>query len=202
MLSALLDGLAAMSLWELTGVLLAFAYLVLAIRQSIWCWAAAAVSEVIFMFIMIDANLYMESLLRVFYFVMAAYGWYLWRSRGPEDKSLAVTRWPYRKHAITMVVIAALVVASGYLLSAYTDAALPYWDSFTTWSAMIATWMVARKILENWYYWFVIDAVSVWLYLERGLILTAGLYLVYLVMIVYGYRAWKQSMNSTVNVTG
>jgi nicotinamide mononucleotide transporter len=83
----------------------------------------------------------------------------------------------------------------------YTDAAFPYWDSLTTWSAMFATWLVARKVLENWYYWLIIDAVSVWLYVERGLMFIAGLYLVYLVMIVFGYVAWKRSMNDAALVT-
>jgi len=196
LLAGLTDGLAAMSGWEAAGVVLAFAYLVLAIRQNIWCWAAAAVSEIIFMFIMIEAKLYMESALRVFYLGMAAYGWYSWSGRGrpggsKDDGGLPVSVWPWRKHVIALAAIFLLVVVSGYTLSQFTDAALPYWDSFTTWAAMIATWMVARKVLENWFYWFVIDAVSVWLYLERGLQLTAFLYAVYLVMIVIGYRQWR-----------
>ena len=67
---------------------------------------------------------------------------------------------------------------------------------------MFATWLVARKIIENWYYWFFIDAVSAWLYVERGLVFVAFLYLVYLVMIVYGFRAWQRSMqDSHVDVT-
>jgi len=196
LVDSLLAGLTAMSGWEATGVLLAFVYLVLAIRQNIWCWAAAAVSEVIFLFVMFEARLYMESALRIFYLGMAAYGWYSWR-HGKQGKDLAVQVWAVRKHLITLVAITVLVAVSGYLLSAYTDAALPYWDSFTTWAAMITTWMVTRKILENWYYWFVIDAVSAWLYFERGLTLTAALYLVYLVMIVFGFMKWRDSYRET-----
>ena len=196
LVSSLLSGFAAMSVWELIAVVLAFAYLVLAIRQNIWCWVVAALSEIIFMFLMIDAQLYMESALRVFYLVMAAYGWYSWRSGGPAHSSLPVTTLPARYHAVIIVIVALLVVISGLLLTRYTDSALPYWDSFTTWAAMIATWMVARKVLENWYYWFVIDAVSAWLYIERGLSLTACLYLVYLVMIVFGIRAWRRTLEA------
>jgi nicotinamide mononucleotide transporter len=182
-----------MSGWELVGVLLGFTYLVLAIRQNIWCWLAAALAEMIFVAVMFDAQLYMESGLRIFYLIMAAYGWHNWRFGGEGD--LPVTRWPLRQHVIAAALIVALLLVSGGLLSIYTDAAFPYWDSFTTWSAMFATWLVARKVLENWYYWLVIDAVSVWLYLERGLVFIASLYLVYLVMIVFGYLAWKRSMD-------
>jgi nicotinamide mononucleotide transporter len=85
-------------------------------------------------------------------------------------------------------------MGSGYLLTGYTDAALPYLDSFTTWGAIITTWMVARKVLQNWHYWFVIDSVSVYLYMSRGLVLTALLFCVYLLLIILGYRAWRQSM--------
>jgi nicotinamide mononucleotide transporter len=80
------------------------------------------------------------------------------------------------------------------LLTHFTEAAMPYLDSFTTWGAIVTTWMVARKILENWIYWFVIDSVSVYLYISRELYLTSGLFLLYLVLIVIGYRAWRRSM--------
>jgi|TARA_B110000881_G_scaffold218437_1_gene237950 nicotinamide mononucleotide transporter len=202
-LQSFVSGLTAMSGWELLGAILGIAYLVLAIRQNIWCWAVAAVGEIIFMFVMFDAQLYMESMLRVFYLVMAIYGWFSWRSgQAQAGSQRAVTTLPLSMHCVAILAVAGLVLVSGSLLSVYTDAALPYWDSFTTWSAMFATWLVARKIIENWYYWFVIDAVSAWLYVERGLVFVAFLYLVYLVMIVYGFRAWQRSMQeSHVDVT-
>jgi nicotinamide mononucleotide transporter len=71
-----------------------------------------------------------------------------------------------------------------------TDAAFPYFDSFTTVAAIVTTYMVARKVLENWLYWFVIDSISVYLYLARGLTLTALLFVLYLVLIVIGWRRW------------
>ena len=86
------------------------------------------------------------------------------------------------------------MLISGELLTRYSAAALPFLDSFTTWGAVIATFMVARKILENWIYWFVIDAVSIGLYLSRELYFTAALFAAYLVMIVIGYRKWRNSM--------
>ena len=87
-----------------------------------------------------------------------------------------------------------LVFVSGELLTRYSQAALPFLDSFTTWGAIVATFMVARKILENWLYWFVIDAVSIWLYINRDLYFTTLLFAAYLVMIVIGYRSWRASM--------
>ena len=179
---------------ELVAVAFAVLYLLLAIRQNIWCWAAAAVSTGLYLYIMYAAQLYMESALQVFYLAMAAYGWYQWRLGGAEHEGVDVTTWRWRNHAIAIAVVLVLVFASGYLLERYSDAALPFADAFTTWSAVIATWMVARKILENWIYWFVIDAVSVYLYVSRELYFTAALFVAYLVMIVFGYRSWRRSM--------
>lgn len=186
--------LSALQWWEVLAVVLAVLYLLLAIRQNIWCWAAAAVSTTLYLFIMYEAKLYMESVLQIFYLVMAAYGWYQWRLGGADHTALKVSTWPWKVHAIAVVLVFLLVFVSGELLSRYSSAALPFADSFTTWGAVIATFMVARKILENWIYWFVIDAVSVWLYLSRELYFTAALFVVYLVMIVIGYRKWRASM--------
>ena len=184
----------ALQWWEVLAVILAVVYLVLAIQQNIWCWAAAALSTLLYLYIMFQARLYMESALQVFYLAMAAYGWYEWRHGGAGGEELEVTTWPVRNHLWAGSSVILLVVISGELLSRYSQAALPFLDSFTTWGAMIATFMVARKILENWIYWFVIDAVSIWLYFSRELYFTAGLFAVYLVMIVIGYRSWRASM--------
>ena len=180
--------------WEVLAVVLAVAYLVLAIRQNIWCWAAAAVSTLLYLFIMYQSRLYMESVLQLFYLVMAVYGWYSWTHGGDGEEELQVSTWPLRLHLFAVASVALLVWISGELLARYSNAALPHLDSFTTWGAIVATFMVARKILENWLYWFVIDAVSIGLYLSRDLYFTAALFAGYLVMIVIGYRSWRASM--------
>jgi nicotinamide mononucleotide transporter len=176
------------------AVILAVLYLVLAIRQNIWCWAAAAASTLLYLFIMFHASLYMESALQVFYLVMAGYGWYQWRPGGDRDQAREVTTWPVRFHVLAGFSVLLLVFVSGQLLTRYSAAALPFLDSFTTWGALIATFMVARKVLENWIYWFIIDAVSIGLYLSRDLYFTAALFAAYLFLIVIGYRSWRASM--------
>jgi len=183
-----------MSPWEVAAVLLLIAYLVLAIRQNIWCWAAAFAGTCIYFVLMYHAQLYMESALQVFYLGMAVYGWYQWRHGPGPDNTLPVTTWVPAQHAMAIAAILILTFASGIALDRYTDAALPYLDSFTTWGAVVTTWMVARKILENWLYWFVIDSVSVYLYVNRELYLTALLFVLYLVLIVLGYLAWRKEL--------
>jgi nicotinamide mononucleotide transporter len=180
--------------WEALAVVLAVAYLVLAIRQNAWCWAAAAASTLLYLFIMYQSKLYMQTLLQLYYLAMAAYGWYHWRHPRGAVGELPVSVWPLRYHAFAVGAVLLLVFISAGLLDRYSDAALPYMDAFTAWGAIVATFMVARKILENWLYWFVIDSVSIGLYLERGLYLTAALFAAYLVMIVIGYRSWRASL--------
>ncbi len=194
-MAVILDRLLETSPWEVIAVLLALLYLVLVIRQNIWCWAAAIVSTVIYLFLMVAAGLYMESGLQVFYIAIAVYGWWHWRLGGANRSCLPVSVWTPKQHVVAIITILLLSSASGWLLNRYTEAALPFVDSFTTWAAIITTWMVARKILENWIYWFVIDSVSIYLYISRELYLTAGLFGVYLVLIVFGYRAWSNSLN-------
>ena len=171
------------------AVLLAIAYLVLVIYQNILCWAAALVSVLIYLVIFFDARLYMESALQVFYMAMAVYGWYQWKYGGDEHDRLQIATWQLRTHALVVAAVFCLAAVFGWALSK-TDAALPYLDSLTTVAAIVATYMVARKILENWIYWFAIDALSIYLYALRDLYLTAALYALYLVMIVIGFRRW------------
>ena len=189
--------LTALQWWEILAVALAIAYLVLAIRQNIWCWAAAAGSTLLYLFIMYLARLYMESVLQLFYLAMAAYGWYQWRGGGVDREGLKVSTWPLRFHLLAIVSVLLLVFVSGQLLTRYSDAAMPFLDSLTTWGAIVATFMVTRKILENWIYWFFIDAVSIVLYINRDLFFTAALFSAYLVMIVIGYRSWRASMQES-----
>ena len=181
-----------MSSIELTAVLLAIGYLIFAIRQNIWCWFCAAVSTAIYVYLFLRAKLYMESLLNVFYFGMAIYGWYVWR-KGNVDDDLPVSVWSGKTHFRAIATIAVLSLVVGYLLATNTDAAYPYVDSATTFAAIWATFLVARKVLENWWYWLVIDVVSVFIYWTRGLEATAVLFILYVALIPIGLFAWTRS---------
>lgn len=191
----LAEQLRALSPPELVAVVAAVLYLVLAIRQNIWCWFFAGLSTALYVVLFIDAKLYMESLLNVFYFAMAIYGCWFWLAHGRDASGPRVTRWPLRVHAAAIAAIVVLACVSGFLLATYSDAEFPYVDSMTTFAAFWATFLVARKVLENWWYWLAIDGVSVWLYWERGLELTAALFVAYLVMIPFGLVAWTRAMH-------
>ena len=179
----------AMSAWEYCAVILGITYLVLAARENIWCWACALLSTCIYTVLFWNESLLMESALNVYYIGMAFYGWRQW-GRVQERPPLKISSWKPSRHFLAILLVLGLTIISGALLSKHTSAAWPYVDSFTTWGAVITTWMVANKILENWIYWIVVDGVSIPLYIDRGLYLTAGLFAVYLVIVVIGYFAW------------
>lgn len=181
---------------EIGAVVSAVAYLVLAIRQSVLCWPAALISVTLSLVLFYEAKLYMETGLQVFYIVMAIYGWYQWQRGGTEHRGVAITLWRMRAHIIAIAAVIALSAGFGAVLAARTDAALPYADSFTTIGALVATYMVTKKVLENWVYWFVLDSVSVFIYLARELYLYALLFVLYLVLIVIGYRRWLRDFRA------
>jgi nicotinamide mononucleotide transporter len=181
---------------EAAGVLLSVAYLVLAIRESLWCWPAAFTSSALTVIVLFEARLYSESALNVFYAAMAVYGWYQWRygGHGPGGTAAAlpIGTWSPSQHVIALGGIAVGGALIGWLLHRFTAAAYPYADSCVTVASIVTTYMVARKILENWPYWLVIDSVSLYLYVLRGLDLYAGLFALYLVLIVIGWYRWQR----------
>ena len=192
----------ALSVAELVAVVAALLYLLLAIRQNIWCWLFAGLSTALYVVLFIGAKLYMESVLNVFYFAMAVYGFRFWLVHGRDTSGPRVTRWPLPVHAVAILAILVPSCVTGFVLARSTDAEFPYIDSMTTFAAFWATFLVARKVLENWWYWLVIDTVSIWLYWERGLALTALLFVAYVVMIPFGLIAWTRSMRDRPEAAG
>jgi nicotinamide mononucleotide transporter len=186
------------SLLSLEGVavLLALAYLLLAARENLWCWACALISSLLYMWLMWQAQLYMETLLNAFYAVMAIVGWQRWQHGGANggntQSALAITRLKAWQHGFYLALTLVLALGNGYLMQRFTNAAWPFVDSFITWGSVVTTFLVVRKVLDNWLYWIVIDGVAAVVYAERGLYLTALLYAGYVVIVVFGYLQWRK----------
>ena len=192
MLDTLRDLLGEISLAEWIAVAFALAYVVLAIRQHVACWAASIVSSAIFLGLFWRSGLVMQALLQVFYVGMALYGWWSWRhGEAGEGRALPVSRWPLRRHAVAIVAIVLVSGLNGRWIAGPGPAITPYVDALTTWASCFATWLVARKVLENWLYWIVIDSVSAFLYARQGLSFVALLYAAYLVIAVFGWVEWR-----------
>jgi nicotinamide mononucleotide transporter len=180
---------------ELLAAALALAYVPLAIGQRLSCWLAAFVSSVLYVWVFFSARLYMESVLNAFFAAMAVYGFWQWR-QGEGGGVLHVTRWPLPRHALALSGIIAAAAVNAYFLARFTPAANPFIDSMLAWSSVFTTFLVARKVYENWHWWLVIDSVSQCLYFTRHLYLTMLLYGVYVTLCVIGMREWRRSLSA------
>lgn len=177
---------------EGVGAALAIAYLLLALKQNKLCWFAWIASSILYLHVMYQAGLYMESLLQVFYLCMGFYGLSQWSKTINNNQNIHVDLWSIGNHISAISLIIVLSFLSGILLSNFSNAALPFIDAFTTWGAIVASYMVAKKILENWIYWFVIDFISVFIFASRGLYFTSALFVTYLIIIYFGYKSWSK----------
>ena len=182
---------------EIIAVITAILYLTLAAREDVKCWYAAIISSTLYFYIMYKAGLLMEAYLQIFYIIMALYGWLNWTNLVTLNKETKIRIWSNLKHLLAIGTIISLALVSGLFLEKYTNAVLPFVDALTTWGAIITTYMVAQKILENWIYWFVIDTISIYLFMSRGLYLTATLFFIYLIIICFGYASWKKKYKAT-----
>lgn len=174
----------------------------LLIRQNIWTFPIGLVYSVVSVGVFTVERLYADVLLSAYYLVMNAYGWYFWRFGGQRigRDLLPVTWMPDRLRWILAAVVALATLAMGWLLTTFTDADLPYWDSATTTMSFAAMWMTARKYIDSWIVWLVVDVIAASMYLYKGIELYAVLYGIYLVMAVMGWLAWRQSMKSVNGV--
>jgi nicotinamide mononucleotide transporter len=182
-----------MTSWEMLAVVLSVIYLLLAIRQNIWCWAAAFVSTFIYSILFFDASLLMDSALNIFYLLMAIYGWYSWKYGNDriKDDELDITSYGIFKNIKIIGILILISLILGYIMANYTKADFAYLDTFTTVFAVFATYMLTKKVLENWLYWVIIDAVSIYIYINKGFYLTAVLFAIYTLLALIAYRQWK-----------
>ena len=178
---------------EATAVAFGIVSVYLSVRQNIWSWPTALVDVALYFHVFRDARLYADMGLQLIYFVLSLYGWYEWLYGGEHRSELRVSRATPRM-TVSLVVIAAVSVAVlGTLLARSTDAALPYMDSTTTSTSLVAQWMMTRKVLENWAVWMAVDVAYVGMFIYKALYLTAGLYAVFFVLAAMGYAQWRRS---------
>jgi nicotinamide mononucleotide transporter len=175
--------------WAAAG--LALAYLLLAIRQSAWCWACAIASAVLYLSLFAQAGLRMQAALQVFYVAMAVYGWRAWRGTAATPP-LAVGRWPARWHAWAIVAAVTVAALNGWLVRDGEPALLPYVDALIAWGSVLATWMATRKLIENWWYWIVLDLAAAVLFARQGLYVTSLLFVLYTALALHGYLQWRR----------
>jgi len=189
-----LVSLAVANRWEVLAVVFGIVSVYLSTREHIWSWPTALVNVGLYFVVFYEAKLYADMGLQVVYFGLSLYGWYEWLYGGANRTELHVSR-TTRPLGVRLLIIGIVCAAVlGTLLARFTDAALPYVDSATTSTSLVAQWMMTRKILENWAVWMAVDVVYVGMFIYKHLYLTAGLYTVFFVLAVMGYVQWKRSL--------
>jgi nicotinamide mononucleotide transporter len=191
-LAAFSAGARSASPFELVAVALGLAYIVLAIRQHRACWIAGGASTAIYIAVFMNAGLFLQAALQVAYVALSVYGWLAWRSGG--DLPARPQSWTLWKHLLALLAVLFATAVSTPLLAHYTDSPAPFADSLGTWASVAATWLLARRILATWFWWIVVDSGLTALFASQGLAFTAGLYLVYALLAIEGWRAWRRSL--------
>ncbi len=182
------DGILATSIWEWLAVASSLSYVYLAAKKNIGCWLAALISTGIYIYLCYAGQLFIEAGLQIFYFVMAIYGWMVWNKTSDNNNNLI--RWGLKAHVKNIIISALLALVLGFVFDQYTQQANSYLDAFITCFSLTATFMVAKKVVDNWAYWIVIDFASIFLYAGRGLYLSAILFLMFTLFAIYAYFSW------------
>ncbi|MDA3779505.1 MAG: nicotinamide riboside transporter PnuC [Bacteroidales bacterium] len=187
---------------EVSGTIFGLLYILLSIKQNIWCWPLGLITSAIYIYVFFVTKFYADMGLQVYYLIVSVYGWFNWQHGGKSHKQddLKVSFLSLKLFFILLAATALFFVCIAYILINYTDSTIPYWDAFTTAASFVATWMLARKIIENWIFWIVIDFVSLGLYIYKGLYPTVVLFAVYTILAVVGYINWQKEIKLEVSI--
>lgn len=202
MLTETIQYFASASNTELVAAVTALAYVIFAARGSLWCWPAALISTVLYTVVFYEYYLWSDSALQIYYFAMAIYGFWSWQKNKASSKhndeigtdEIEIVQYELAFHLKAIVVLAITSLAVGYVMDTYTPTDFPYLDAATTVFAVFGTYLVAKRVLENWLYWVVIDLVSIYLYLEKGLVPTAALFIIYVFIASFAYYNWRKML--------
>ncbi len=189
---------------EIIGTIVGLLYLWFEYRASIHLWITGIIMPAIYIFVYYQAGLYADFGINIYYFLIAIYGWMTWKGfignssknsdRQTISEELPISQIPNHLLPNLTAVFTLSLVAIAWILIEYTDSNVPWLDSFTTALSIVGMWMLARKYIEQWGCWMIVDIVSSGLYIYKGLYFTAALYALYAVICIFGYRKWQRIM--------
>lgn len=179
---------------EWLAVLSLMVYVWLMARKNVLAWPMGILGSALYIWICYSTLLYLDAALQVCYVAFGIYGWIKWNSTGAD---FPIQTWALKTHVAWILAGVMLVVSLGWLAATFTAQQSPFVDATIFVFSLIATYMTAQKILENWIYWIAIDAVAVGLFYSKDLYLTSLLYVFYTVLAVIGWMRWKTEIKST-----
>ena len=172
---------------EWLAVLTLIGYVLLMAQENVFAWPLGIIGSGLYCWICASNQLFLDAILQVFYVVFGIYGWVIWQTKNSD---LPIRTLPIKLHLFFGLFGSLLVIFLGYLADSFTSQQSTYVDGFIFVFSLIATYMTAQKILENWIYWIIIDTVALFLFYSKELYLTSGLYLLYMLLAVFGCVAW------------
>jgi len=178
--------------WEAVAMLLGVAYIILAIKVSIWAWPSAFLSTLIYTIVFWEANLPLQSTLHLYYLLMAVYGFWLWNQpHNSANETIIISKnLIFHTAFITIGVFISSIL--GWFNTENEFSKLPYLDSFVMVFSVMNTFLMARKVIENWLYWIVINSGAIILYWQAELYITIVLFIIYLALAIVGYKEWQK----------
>lgn len=192
LLQAILDGLMALSGWEVFASLLGIGYVIFAAKESQWCWPLAFVSTLIYTVLFWEGQLPMQALLNFYYMGMAIYGYLLWQKQGKAEDAIAISKLSWIQQFAFLITGSLLTFATAKYLISIDASQRPFLDAGVTVFSVLNTVLMARKVLQNWLYWIVIDAAAIVLYAQTGYYATIVMFSIYLVLAFLGYLNWMK----------
>ncbi|PHS71110.1 MAG: nicotinamide mononucleotide transporter [Methylophaga sp.] len=190
--STVINALLTMSGWEVIASLLGIGYAIFAARESQWCWPLAFISTLIYTLLFWEGQLPMQALLNFYYMGMAIYGYLLWRKHGHTEDDLPITSWAWSQQILFLITGAILTIITAYYLQAINASQSPYLDAGVTVFSVLNMILMAKKILQSWLYWIVIDTAAITLYVQNGYYATIVMFCVYLILAVMGFISWQK----------
>ena len=199
-----------MNFLEVFGTIVGLVYLWLEYRASIYLWIAGIIMPAIYIFVYYEAGLYADFGINIYYLIAAIYGWFFWmwgqrkgkrnQSIGDETgsdkpKALPIVHTPWKCYLPLFLVFVVAFFGIAWILIEYTDSNVPWLDSFTTALSIVGMWMLARKYIEQWFAWILVDIVCFGLYIYKDLYFTSALYGLYSIIAIFGYFKWKKLMS-------
>ena len=182
---------------EILGVIIGFIYLWLEYKASIYLWLTSIIMPAIYLFVYFDAGLYADVAINIYYLIIGVYGWMSWRygisrKNGTEKYDLKISHTSRRQWLRLLIAYIVIHFAISFTLINFTDTDVPWFNGLTSSLSIVGMWMLAKKLIEQWIVWFVVDILSVALYFYKGLEPTALLYLVYAIVAILGYKKWNK----------
>jgi len=187
---------------ENLAVLTGIVYIVLSVKQRISCWSFGIVSSVLYLFVFLQSKIYADMILQAYYVIMGFYGWIHWArmDTNNQKEELPVSKISMRQASVIGGITLVTFFCIAYFLIHFTDSPVPWVDAFTTSLSFTATWMLARKILEHWIIWVIVDLVSVGPFFNRGLYASIVLFLIFTVLALIGYLQWIKEWKSKTSL--